>query len=160
MDDIYIHSNRVQSRQSLTALSGRLISELCELLGKLSRRCAFLLAKRYSISVRRSSGSAGGAPRGGGASCAGVESEESDDTGVADPHENLHKHKTIIITWSHRGWPRQIVLDNTSQFRKSYYRCVVSNWARNLLLGNPAVLPLGYHSFKVLLTYMYLENFN
>lgn len=92
-DDIYIHSNRVQSRLSLTALSGRLISELCELLGKLSRRCAFLLAKRYSISVRRSSGSAGGAPRGGGASCAGVESDESDDTGVADPHENLHKHK-------------------------------------------------------------------
>lgn len=73
----------------LTDLSCKLTSELCELFGKLSRRCAFFFANRNSISVSRSRGRAGGGSRGGG-SCDGDESDdESDDTGVAEPHENL-----------------------------------------------------------------------
>lgn len=87
-------------------MSGRLISELCELFGKLSRRCAFLLSNRYSISVSRSRGSAGGASRGGGGGLVvgglfvGEESDESDDTGVADPHENLNINNNTVEHWN------------------------------------------------------------
>lgn len=75
------------------------MSELCELFGKLSRR-AFLLSNRNSISVSRSRGSAGGPSRGGGGLIVdglfdGEESDESDDTGVADPHENLQIHTNM-----------------------------------------------------------------
>lgn len=82
------------------------MSELCELFGKLSRRCAFLLSNKYSISVSRSSGSAGGASRGGAALVGtalfdGEESDESEEMGVADPHENLHNYTLIRLQSTH-----------------------------------------------------------
>lgn len=77
------------------------MSELCELFGKLSRRCVFLLSNRNSISVSRSRGNAGGGSRGGsgrlsGGLFEGDESDESDDTGVADPHENLRQKIKMV----------------------------------------------------------------
>lgn len=82
----------------LTDLSGKLMSELWELFGKLSRRWEFFLANRNSISLSRSRGNVKGGSRGGG-SCDGDESDESDETGVADPHENLKIPYSVQIGW-------------------------------------------------------------